>query len=113
MKLVVSALFASLFAINAFAEDAPKIPCERPDIPSRMASDLVMKSFNKHSATYKKCISDFVNERRAFVDSHATTDVPAAQAAHDAAEAAIDQYNDFIKQLNERNAAAGAGGDDN
>jgi len=108
MKLVVTALFASLLAVNAYADDANKSSCERPEMPNKLASDLVMKSFNKRSSTYKKCIADFVAERRAFSQAHSATDVPAAQAANDAAEAAIVEYNDFIKKLDERN---GGGGD--
>jgi hypothetical protein len=110
MKFVVAALVASLVAGSAYADDANKHNCQQPPMPNKMASDLVMKSFNKHSETYKKCISDFVAERRAFVEAH-STDVAAAQPAHDAAEAAIVEYNDYIKKLNDRNAAAGAGDD--
>ena len=113
MKFAVVALAAGLIAGTAYADDANKHSCQQPPIPGRMASDLVMKSFSKRSETYKKCISDFVAERRTFVDANSKTNVPAAQAAHDAAEAAIVEYNDYIKQLNERNAAANGDDDDN
>lgn len=112
MKFAVIALAASLVASSAFADDANKHSCNQPPMPNKLASDIVMKSFNKHSETYKKCISDFVADRRTFVEAHEKTDVPAAQAAHDAAEAAIMEYNDYIKKLNDRNAAAGDDGDD-
>jgi hypothetical protein len=107
MKFAVVALVASLVAVNAYADDANKHNCQQPPIPGKMASDLVMKSFNKRSDAYKKCINDFVNDRRTFVEAH-STEVAVAQPAHDAAEAAINEYNEYIKNLNERNAAAGS-----
>jgi hypothetical protein len=109
MKFAAFALIAGITLGNAVAADAPKVPCDRPTIPNKQASDMVMKSFNKHMTVYKKCISDFVADRRAVVD-HAT-DQAVATEAHDAAEAAINEYNEQIKQLNERNGGEPEEGD--
>ncbi|HSY28053.1 MAG TPA: hypothetical protein VK832_11150 [Burkholderiaceae bacterium] len=110
MKFAVLTLLASLSIGSAAAADAPKNPCNRPVVPNSQASDMVMKAFNKHMETYKTCISDFVAERKAFAEH--TKDSAAANEAHDAAEAAIADFNDQIKELNERNKAAGMGDED-
>ncbi len=101
MKFAVLTLIAALVTGSAAAADVPKNPCSRPTVPNRQASDSVMKLFNKHMATYKTCISDFVAERRAFAEH--STDTAAAAEAHDAAEAAIVEYNDQIAQVTARN----------
>jgi hypothetical protein len=110
MKFAVLTLIAALSVGSAAAADAPKNPCSRPLVPNRQASDMIMKSFNKHMDVYKACISDFVAERRAFAE-HAK-DSAAAAEAHDAAEAAIVEYNDQIRELTERNKSLGAEDDE-
>lgn len=101
MKFAVFALVAGIAAGNVMAADAPKNPCSKPVIPNKMASDMVMNSFNKHMTTYKKCINDFVADQRSTAEH--STDPAVASSAHDAAEAAIVEYNQQIKDLNDRN----------
>lgn len=101
MKLTLCALIAGLAIGSAVAADIPKNPCNKPVVPNRMESDSTVKSFTKHMETYKKCISDFVAERREF--SEHSTDKAAAAEAHNAAEAAIVEFNNFAKEVNERN----------
>ena len=110
MKLAILPLIVGMALGNAMAADAPKNPCNRPEIPNRQASDMVMKMFNKHMLEYKKCINDFVVERRAFAE--ASKDGAASAQAHDAAEAAIAEYNEQIAKLSERNGDAGEDKDD-
>ena len=102
MRLTVFALIAGFTIATAAAADAPKNPCSKPVVPNKMASDTTMKSFNRRMDTYKKCVNEFVAERREFAD-HAT-DKAAAAEAYKVAEAAILEFNDFAKELNDRNA---------
>ncbi len=62
---------------------------------------MVVKYFNKHRLEYKTCVDKFVEQQKAIVDANASTNPQKAQAAHDAAEAVLKQYNDFVDKLNE------------
>lgn len=102
MRLTVFALIAGLTIATAAAADAPKNPCSRPVVPNKMASETSLKSFNRRMDTYKKCINEFAAERREFADH--TTDKAAAAEAYKVAEAAILEFNELAKELNDRNA---------
>lgn len=99
---MATTLVAAMFAtVPCSAADPVKHNCEQPTIPITQASDMVLRYFNKRSEKYKACISKFVEEQRAI--SVKATDVVTANAAHDAAEAAILEYNNYMEKLNERN----------
>jgi len=54
---------------------------------------------NKGSTTlYKECINKFAREQQEI--SNSTVDVAKANAAHDAGEAAIQEFNDYMKLRN-------------
>jgi hypothetical protein len=99
MKCTSAVLFAGLLATQAYANDAPGSPCDRPTVPGRTADDLVMKSFNRHLATYKACVLKYVDDQKEIVK----TDPAKAKQAHDAAEAVVKEYNDTMAELKARN----------
>ncbi|MET3106874.1 hypothetical protein AAKU67_002374 [Oxalobacteraceae bacterium GrIS 2.11] len=104
MKTISALFLVLLFNAHAFAGDEATSGCKTPTIPIAQASDVVVKYFNKHREAYEKCITKFVTEQQEIVKSE--KDVAKANAAHDAAEAAIKEYNNFMAQLKERNDRA-------
>ena len=101
MKSLLTFLSISLLSTAALADDSPKHNCKVPIIPSTQASPVVRKYFDKHSLEYRDCIKKFVDEQH---DIEKITSNSTAQAlAHDSAEAATKEYNDFMAVLNERN----------
>lgn len=102
MKSALLLLCAGLVSFHVCAEELITNDCKAPNIPIPQASDVVVKFFNKRVETFKKCIEKFVDEQRSA--SKTTTDVTKANMAHDAAERATKQYNDFMAELNERNS---------
>lgn len=97
------ALLPFLFIYSTvLAEESVTNNCKQPAIPQPLASDLVVKYFDKHVLQYKACITKFVADQTAI--SKTSKDVAAANAAHDAAEAAIKEANDFIAAIDERNS---------
>jgi hypothetical protein len=107
ISLSASALIcmAALYGTPAMADDsapaaAPKHECQQPVIPMETASDVVRKYFEKKHKKYSECITKFVDEQSAIAKN--STDVAKANQAHDAAEAAIKEYNDFMAILTER-----------
>ena len=102
MRLTIFVLIVGLTIATTAAADTPKNSCSKPIVPNKMASDTSLKSFNRRMDTYKKCINEFVAERREFADH--STDKAAAAEAYKVAEAAILEFNDLAKELKERNA---------
>jgi hypothetical protein len=101
MRSLHAVLLASALAAPAFADEVLKSPCETPTIPSVHASEMVTKNFNRHGVEYKKCMLKFVDEQRKIAAE--ATDYAKSDAAAQAAEAAIKEYNDFTEKVNERN----------
>jgi hypothetical protein len=93
-------LLLSALAAPVFADELPKHSCNKPTIPNAQASEVVIKYFNKHMAEYKTCIDKFVTEQRAIVTANQNTDAAKASRSHDAAEAAIKEYNAYIEEIN-------------
>jgi len=90
--LLAAALVA---ASNAFAQSAAPIPkpsCEKPKLPGEMMrSDAsVTKRYNQDVEAWQKCMKGYIDERQAVM-----------KANEEAANAAIKDYNDTIKSLNE------------
>jgi hypothetical protein len=92
-------LLAGASAIAA-AEQPPEIPkhkCEPKPVlpgPRMMQEPNVRKNFQKEVETYKNCMKAYADERAA-----------AAKAHTDAGNAAINEYNDTMKALQEAQAA--------
>ena len=85
----------ALAASNAFAQSAPSIPkpsCEKPKLPGEMMrSDAsVTKRYNQDVEAWQKCMKGYIDERQSVM-----------KANEEAANAAIKDYNDTIKALNE------------
>jgi hypothetical protein len=67
----------------------PKPNCgEKPEHPGRLASDNRKRSWRKEANAYLECFNKYVNEQRAL-----------AQRYQDAANAAIDEYNATVKEM--------------
>jgi hypothetical protein len=91
--LLAAALVAA--AAPAFAADAPPIPKPQCDPVPRApgmamrSEDMVMKRFKRDVDRYEKCM-------KAYVDDHQAI----AKANTDAANAAADEYNKNIADIN-------------
>ena len=97
MKALATAALIGLVSLQAMAEDTPHHDCKQPTIPQVQASDSVRHFFEKRSNNYKSCISKFVDEQKAIYTN--TTDPVIAKQSHEAAEAAIKEFNDFQDKL--------------
>jgi hypothetical protein len=100
MKAKLLAVLVLSVSANAFAEDAQTTPCQKPEIPLRNASDMVIKYFKKHKDAYKACIQKYVDDQREIAKN--TTDPVKAGEAHDLAEKAVVEFNEFAKELDAR-----------
>jgi hypothetical protein len=67
----------------------PKHNCEKAEYPGRLATDRRIKQFNVELEAYKACLQKFASEQKAISQIHV-----------DAANNAINEYNDYIKELN-------------
>ena len=85
-----------LAASSAFAQapaaSVPKVSCEKPKMPGEMMrSDAsVTKRYNQDVENWQKCMKGYIDERQA-----------AMKANEEAANAAIKDYNETIKSMNE------------
>jgi hypothetical protein len=78
-------------APKAAVIDAPKHKCsEKPEYPGKLAmqSDLRRNSFKREIDAYKACMMAFVEEQKG-----------RQQAAFNAANGAINEYNDTMKKI--------------
>lgn len=105
MRTLSVLLLASFFSSLAFADQPLASNCKQPTIPNPQSSDMVVKFFNKHHEEYSKCIDKFVKEQQAIYKG--STDPVVSSAAHDAAEAAIKEFNNYTALLKTRNDATG------
>jgi hypothetical protein len=92
MKCAALALLVSLTTASAFAADAPKPSCNKPNLPSKVVlqSELAAKAFQRHMNEYKQCIDTFVQEQKA-----------TAEAAIQAGNDAVNDYNSLAKAYQE------------
>ena len=80
--------------------DVPPLSCKQPSPPPLVEpSHFQIDSFNKQLVVYQQCIKDYVGERQKAVKQ---LNEQIARNT-DAANAAIKQFNDFNKSVNERN----------
>ena len=110
MKSCAILIMFSLTALTAQADDVAKPDCRPPVIPNPYASDIVVKSFEKHSRQYSECISKFVDAQRAIYTN--PVDATQASLAHSAAEAAITEFNKYSEELKIRNERTTGGNDE-
>jgi hypothetical protein len=76
--------------------DLPQPKCDKPQMPGEMmrSEPSVMKRFNQDVDRWGKCMKAYIDERQA-----------AMKANEQAANAAIKDYNETIKALNEAGKA--------
>jgi hypothetical protein len=100
MKKILMPLILSILTPVAMAQTpatgttpatstVPKHKCERAEYPGRLATDRRVKQFNVELEAYKACLQKFATEQKAISQLHV-----------DAANSAINEYNDYIKELN-------------
>jgi hypothetical protein len=83
--------FAPAIALSQAPPDIPKHKCEPKPVlpgPRMMEEPRVRKNFQNDIDTYKNCMKAYADERAA-----------AAKAHTDAGNAAINEYNDTMKAL--------------
>ena len=88
---------APVLALAQQPAEIPKHKCEpKPSLPGprMMEEPRVRKTFQSDVETYKKCMKAYADERAA-----------AAKAQTDAGNAAINEYNDTMKALQDAQAA--------
>jgi len=104
MKSLLTLLSLSVLCLAmdnaALADEPAKHNCVQPDVPGKFASETRLKEINKKTALYKACINKFAAEQQEI--SAKATDVATANAAHDAGEAAIKEFNDYIALRNKK-----------
>ncbi len=90
-KILIATAICAAVSTPVLAE-IPKLSCgSAPEYPGKLAmqSDTRAKTFRKELETYKDCVNAYVQQRTA--DSKANT-----EAANDA----INQYNEAMKKVN-------------
>lgn len=82
--------FAVLIALSSGAVLAdiftPSHSCRKPIRPIEFSSDWEVAMFKDDIERYKQCISDFVDEQNEAASRH-----------QDAAEAAVDEWNRYVR----------------
>lgn len=73
--------------------DIPKPTCTKPDYPGNLASDYQMRSFNRDVKDYTDCMKRYASAQGAIAEAHTR-----------AANAAIDEYNAFVKDVQAQRA---------
>ena len=101
---LVSVLAASVVGatfVHAQQPSAPAMPtvpqntCVKPDFPGPYSDSRRLDRFNKEAKTYSDCIKKFVDDAKALSD-----------AALDAGNKAIKDFNTFAQELAERQPSA-------
>ncbi|PHV12397.1 hypothetical protein [Chitinimonas sp. BJB300] len=92
---------AALISTAAMADEpataqpaAAKHSCAQPELPGKLASEMKKKSFTKRFKEYGECMKKYIDDQSA-----------AMKAANDAGNAAISEYNTFVKQVNDESNA--------
>ena len=91
--LLAAAAFGAASALaQGTSNDIPKPSCEKPQMPGEMmrSDPSVTKRFNADLDKWTKCMREYIDQRQ-----------KAMKANEDAANAAIKDYNDTVKALNE------------
>jgi methionine synthase II (cobalamin-independent) len=97
IRISAAALALAFVPAVAFSQatpsvDIPKPKCEKPSLPGpkMMEETRVAKQFKNDVEAYKNCMKAYADERAAL-----------AKANSDAGNAAIDEYNNTMKSLQE------------
>lgn len=89
----IAGLFVLMFATISFPamadSFAPSHTCTQPVKPAEFKDNQEVDMFNEAVAVYKKCIADFAAEQNAAADRH-----------RNAANQAIDEWNQFVSDNN-------------
>ena len=99
LRLVAAVSFVSLSSLAAAQTGTPVTPstCVSPgDIPSPRPGMNTAENFQKKVDAYGVCLKAYVAEQRAAADASITL----ARAHQDAANEAINAYNDYVTKLN-------------
>ncbi|MGQ5521850.1 hypothetical protein ACUHMQ_01165 [Chitinimonas sp. PSY-7] len=92
--LISTAALADETAAPAAPAIAAKHSCTQPELPGKMASEMKKKNFTKRFKEYGECMKKYIDEQSATM-----------KAANDAGNAAISEYNTYVKQVNDENNA--------
>ena len=102
--LAPSAVAVALFAANVFAQTpaaapapmpaVPQSTCVQPEFPGAFADSRRFERFNKEYKTYADCIKKYIDETKVISD-----------AAIEAGNKAIKEFNTFSAELEARQAA--------
>ena len=104
---IASAAAAALIAIGAFAQQPAPAPeagtstvtvappaCVKPEFPGPFSDQRRFDRFNKESKNYADCIKKYIAETKAVSDANVA-----------AGNNAIKEFNDFIAEVDARQAA--------
>ena len=105
---IASAAAAALMAIGAFAQQPAPDPaapgtsaitvappnCAKPEFPGPFSDQRRFERFNKDSKNYADCIKKYIAETKAVSDANIA-----------AGNSAIKEFNDFIAEVDARQAA--------
>ncbi len=86
-----SASAATAAAEKASTASVPKHGCPRPDLPGRFDSDDQQKQFVKKMDGYRDCLMAYRNDMTKLAQAHIA-----------AANAAIEEFNAFVGELNKK-----------
>jgi len=100
-KMILAAAAAMLLSTTVLADDAAPAPaagpavdslaphsCKKPVILTKMRGADDDSVFDEKAETYKNCINDYVAAQSALAQKHTEN-----------ANAAINQFNDFVKEV--------------
>jgi len=88
---------ASTLTFAQAATEVPKVKCEpKPVLPGArlMEEPSVRKRFQSELDAYKKCMTQYLDDRKASIAAH-----------QEAANAAVDDYNKTMKDLQDQQKA--------
>jgi TATA-binding protein-associated factor Taf7 len=88
MKLkILTFITILLLTFSAQADNDDPVPsCSQPDKPDKFTSQSQLDSFNSDVQQYQRCLYDFVDEQEEAIQRHQR-----------AANAAIDEWNNFVR----------------
>lgn len=95
--LIAASLLATTAAFAQQPADVPKPKCEpKPSYPGmRMREDATaMRNFKRDHDNYKKCMTDYLEERKVSIKAH-----------ENAANAAVEEFNATMKALTDQQNA--------
>ena len=95
--LLIGAASTFTFAQAPAANDVPPFKCEpKPQLPGArlMEEPSVRKRFQGEVDAYKKCMTEYLDARKASINAHTQ-----------AANAAVEEYNKTMKELQDQQKA--------